>query len=203
MLPPWKVGLTGGIGSGKSIIAGLFTKIGVPVIDADVISRELTSTPGPVLQRISAAFGDSILDRGGLLDRAALRTLVFTDASARHTLESILHPLVYDRMESIYSQIESPYCILSIPLLLETDASEKVDRILVVDCPVHMQIERTYNRDKVSIEIIESVIRSQVSRESRLAAADDIIVNDGSIADLKSRVDELHAVYLQLSKNRL
>lgn len=200
MSRPYKVGLTGGIGSGKSVVAGIFAGHNVPVIDADVISRELTARPGPVVEIIAGRFGPQILNTDGSLNRAVLRTIVFADANARLELESILHPLVYKKIESAYTHIDAPYCILSIPLLLETDASEKVDRVLVVDCPVNMQIERTYNRDKVPGEIIEKIIQSQVTRSVRLAAADDVITNDGSISDLESRVLALHEKYLNLSR---
>lgn len=199
MSRPWKVGLTGGIGSGKSVVAGIFARHNVPVIDADEISREITARPGPVVQKISGRFGPQVLNRDGLLDRASLRAIVFADVRARHDLESILHPLVYEKIEDAYQQIQAPYCIFSIPLLLETDASEKVDRVLVVDCPVNLQIERTYNRDKVPIEIVERIIKSQATRSARLAAADDVIMNDGSISDLESRVFALHEQYLKLS----
>lgn len=202
MSRPWKVGLTGGIGCGKSVVASIFSRLGVPIIDADIISRELTATPGPVLQQLIDAFGPRILNGDGLLDRPALRDIIFADTGARHTLETILHPLVYARMKDIYNQLQSAYCIFSIPLLLETDASGKVDRILVVDCSVQLQIERTRNRDKVARQIVENIIRSQISRESRLAAADDVIVNNGSILDLEPKVNELHVSYLELSLNR-
>lgn len=200
MLRPWKVGLTGGIGSGKSVVADIFARHHVPVIDADEISRNLTARPGPITQQIAEVFGSEVLDHNGYLDRAALRTIVFSDEKARHKLESILHPQVYKIIAEAYSRIQTPYCIISIPLLLETDASEKVDRVLVVDCPVNMQIERTYNRDKVPREIIEKIIRSQITRSARLAAADDVITNDGSISDLETRVFALHQEYLKLSR---
>lgn len=202
MSHPWKVGLTGGIGCGKSMVAGMFARLGVPVIDADAISRDLTSGTGPVLQQLAGLFGRNILDQRGLLDRSALRNIIFSDNNARAELERILHPLVYEAMNHLYDQIDAAYCILSIPLLLETHASEKVDRILVIDCPVELQIERASNRDKVSRQVVENIIHSQVSRDMRLSAADDIIVNDGSIVSLEARVRDLHGVYLELSLNR-
>lgn len=198
MSRPLKVGLTGGIGSGKSTVSSMFARMGIPVIDADVISRELTTGHSPLVQRLVAEFGTDITDKNGVIDRQALRNRVFSDANARKMLESILHPLIFDRMEHIYHTIQAPYCIFSIPLLLESDARTKVDRILVIDCPVTLQIERACNRDKVSASIVESIIRTQVTREDRLNAADDVIMNDSTTDELQLQVSRLNEYYLKL-----
>lgn len=176
----------------------MFARMGIPVIDADVISRELTTGHSPLVQRLVAEFGTDITDKNGVIDRQALRNRVFSDANARIMLESILHPLIYDRMENIYHTIQAPYCIFSIPLLLESDARTKVDRILVIDCPVTLQIERACNRDKVSASIVESIIRTQVTREDRLNAADDVIMNDSTTDELQLQVSRLNEYYLKL-----
>lgn len=198
MSRPFRVGLTGGIGSGKSVVAAMFSRLGVPVIDADSISRDLTSSPGPVLQQIVTIFGQEVVDHAGNLNRKVLRTRIFSDNLYRQKLEAILHPAIYARMEAIYLGIDAPYCILCIPLLLETNSCSKVDRILVIDCPVSLQIERTCNRDDVPSQVIEKIINTQVSREVRLKAADDVIVNDSDVENLAIKVDELHAMYLKL-----
>jgi dephospho-CoA kinase len=197
MTRPYRVGLTGGIGSGKSVVAALFAGLGTPVIDADSISRDLTGAPGPILQKIVEQFSMDILDTRGYLDRGKLRTTVFSDKGARQKLEAILHPLIYEKMETVYLSLDAPYCIFCIPLLLETDASTRFDRILVVDCPVDVQIERACRRDQLNRETVENIIRTQVSREDRLNVADDIIVNDGSMEDLQARVIEMHKQYLK------
>ncbi len=198
MSRPYRVGLTGGIGSGKSVVAAMFSRLGTPIIDADSISRELTGSPGPILQQIVNVFGQEVIDRTGNLDRGVLRTRVFSDDLSRQKLEAILHPVINERMESIYLQIDAPYCIFCIPLLLETDSHTKVDRILVIDCPVSLQIERTCTRDNLSRKIVEKIINAQGSREIRLKSANDVIVNDSNIDNLSARVNELHIAYLKL-----
>ena len=194
-----KVGLTGGIGSGKSTVSSMFARMGIPVIDADVISRELTTGHSPLVQKLVDEFGTDITDINGVINREALRNRVFSDANSRKILESILHPLILDHMENIYQSVKAPYCIFSIPLLLESDARSMVDRILVIDCPVTLQIERACNRDKVSASIVESIIRSQVSREERLNAADDVIMNDNTTDELQLQVSRLNDYYLKLA----
>jgi len=198
MSRPLKVGLTGGIGSGKSTVSSMFARMGVPVIDADEISRELTAGRSPLVQRLVDEFGTDITDKNGVIDRQALRNRVFSDAIARKKLEAILHPLIFDHIENIYQTLEAPYCIFSIPLLLECDARAKVDRILVIDSPVTLQIERARNRDKVSASIVKNIIRSQVPRRERLKAADDVIINDSTIENLQLQVTRLNDCYLKL-----
>jgi len=202
MRRPYRVGMTGGIGSGKSVVAAMFARLGAPVIDADKISRELTGKPGPVLQEIVDLFGQDILDPGtGLLDREQLRVRVFSDNTARLNLEAILHPKIYATMENMYLALDAPYCIFCIPLLLETDACSKFDRILVIDCPLSLQIERTSDRDSISRSTVENIIKTQVSRETRLKAADDVIVNDSNLDHLEASVIALHNKYLKLVNN--
>ena len=198
MSRPYRVGLTGGIGSGKTVVAEIFSGLGIPVIDADSIARDLTSSPGPVIQHIVNVFGQEIIDQSGHLDRDILRSRIFSDELSRQRLEAILHPVVYERIESAYQVIDAPYCIISIPLLLETKACNKVDRILVIECPISLQIERTCKRDKVSRQMVEKIINTQVSREVRLKSADDLILNDSNFEYLALRVRELHAAYLKL-----
>lgn len=199
---PYRVGMTGGIGSGKSVVTDMFVRLGTPVIDADKVSRQLTGKPGPVLQMIVDLFGEDILDAStGLLDRGLLRTRVFSDNDARHNLEKILHPLIYESMEFMYLAIDAPYCIFCIPLLLETDACSKFDRILVIDCPPSIQIQRTAKRDSISRSIIENILKTQVSRETRLNAADDVIENDSTLDNVKAQVLALHNMYLKLVNN--
>jgi len=198
MFGPYKVGLTGGIGSGKSVASSIFSGLGIPVIDADQISRELTSKPGPVTSEIIQALGPGITDKTGEIDRSALRQRVFTDISSRNKLEAILHPLIYNQIESRYADLSAPYCIFSIPLLFETGAHTKVDRVLVIDCPVELQIERTCRRDNVPPHLIEKILNSQISREQRLQSADDVVVNDGNLETLSSKIHTLHVQYLKL-----
>jgi len=195
---PYKVGLTGGIGSGKSVAASIFSGLGIPVLDADQISKELTSTSGPVTSEIIQALGTGVTDNTGKLDRSTLRQLIFTDISARIKLEAILHPLIYNQMLSKYVGLSAPYCIFCIPLLFETGAHTNLDRVLVIDCPVELQVERACHRDNVSPALIEKIINSQISREQRLESADDVLVNDGSIETLNSKIHTLHLQYLKL-----
>ncbi|WP_236102093.1 dephospho-CoA kinase [Methylotetracoccus oryzae] len=189
-----RIGLTGGIGSGKSTVARAFAARGVPVLDADEIARELVQPGMPAIGSIVAAFGSELL-RGGQLDRAALREVVFHDDRKRLQLEGILHPLVYRELALRAAQLSEPYGILCIPLLLETGRRDFVDRLLVVDCPVALQIERVMRRDGSSEDTIRRIIARQASREERVAAADDVILNDGEPAAVECSVERLDAVY--------
>lgn len=195
MSNPYKVGLTGGIGSGKSLVSEIFADLGVPVIDADKIVHELISPQSPLLDDIVLLFGNEIVDDSGNIDRDRIRKLIFSDSESRKKLEAILHPHVFDIIVKEIKGISAPYCILSIPLLIETNAEDMVDTVLVVDCPVSLQVERVTKRDGVSPEHVQKIIDTQVSRESRLAAADDVISNNGSISELREVVSELHKKY--------
>ncbi|MES9962864.1 MAG: dephospho-CoA kinase [Candidatus Sedimenticola sp. 20ELBAFRAG] len=194
------VGLTGGIGSGKSAVTRLFEDLGVPVIDADQASREVVKPGQPALQQLAQRFGDQIIDSRGQLLRKALREIVFTDEQARKDLETILHPLIRQRIDQQLGELSDPYAVLAIPLLIETGASYQVDRILVVDCSVSEQVRRVSNRDGVSEAQVEAILATQASREQRLKAADDVIENSGTIEELKPRVAALHQKYLELAE---
>jgi dephospho-CoA kinase len=194
------VGLTGGIGSGKSTVADVFAALGVPVIDTDVISRELTRPGGAALDSIRLAFGESVMQTDGSLDRAALRRRVFADASARHQLEAILHPLIRLRVEKTLSQLNARYVLLVIPLLAETGAYRDVlQRILVVDCPEETQIARVKARSGLARDEVMAILAAQATREERLAVADDVILNTASPDDLRTAVESLHQHYLVLA----
>ncbi|MGR9012182.1 MAG: dephospho-CoA kinase [Gammaproteobacteria bacterium] len=197
-----KVGLTGGIGCGKSTVARFFSELNIPVLDADEIAHRLVEKGQPALAEIQQAFGAAILAPDGSLDRSRLRDLIFTDPREKQKLESILHPLVYQILQSELAPLTAPYCIISIPLLLETGMTHLVDRILVVDCPVETQIERVKNRDKLPIARIQSIIDNQVSRAFRKAKADDLIDNSNTDYRLAEQVKKLHNLYLSISANR-
>lgn len=193
------IGLTGGIGSGKSTVADLFLDLGVPVIDADVIARELVEPGQPVLQRIVHAFGNEVLLPDGKLDRARLRTLVFSDAQQRQRLESIMHPSIRAALQKRAAAVTTSYCIVVIPLLLETGQTDLVSRTLVIDTSPATQISRTMKRSGLDRAAVESIMAAQWSRARRLAGADDVITNNGTLEDLRAQVEPLHRRYLALA----
>lgn len=199
---PLKVGLTGGIGSGKTTVTDLFAKLSVPIIDADCISRELQKKGQPAYDKILELFGKDVIDKTGELRRDYLRSLVFNDIVLKKQLESVIHPEVRKRIREWLSAVNHPYCIICIPLLIESELQQTVDRILVVDAPEQMQISRACTRDAVSPEDIMKIIHSQAKREERLVQADDIIINDSSIDHLKSQVEKLNEKYLKLTATR-
>jgi dephospho-CoA kinase len=194
------VGLTGGIGSGKTTVADCFAALGVPLIDADAIARELIVPGSPVLNEIVDCFGPDMLRPSGELDRDRLRHRVFTDAGERRRLEAILHPRIRAEMERRIRLLNTPYCIVSIPLLVEAAQTDLVDRVLVVDCPPELQRERIARRGGWPEEDIEGALRVQATRAQRLQAADDVIVNDGDLDTLREKVTILHRRYLELSR---
>ena len=198
-----KIGLTGGIGSGKSTVAQYFAALGVPVIDADQIARELVSPGQPALQSIVNAFGAAVLDNAGHLDRARLRAMVFgTEAhpGQRPLLESILHPLIRAEMQRRAQAMTAPYGLLSIPLLVEGGQMDQVERILVVDAPEALQYQRVRQRDNVLLDAeITTILRAQATRQQRLAVADDVIVNDADLEKLHQQVVMLHPFYQKLA----
>lgn len=197
---PLVVGLTGGIGSGKSTVAHLFQELGVPVIDADVVAREVVSPGSPGLAAVVAAFGEEVLDAAsGRLDRARLRELAFRTPAQRRLLESILHPLIRDRMRAHLAAVRAPYCIECVPLLVETGRSAETDRVLVVDVPPEVQVQRTLKRDGGERETVRRIMEAQATREQRLAAADDVLDNGGDPSGLRERVATLHRRYLVLA----
>ena len=197
-----KVGLTGGIGCGKSTVAKIFADLNIPVLDADQIAHRLVEKGQPALAQIQQAFGTAILNPDGSLNRKNLRELVFSDTKQKQKLESILHPLIYKTLQAELEQLNAPYCIISIPLLFETGMTHFVDRILVIDCPVETQIERVKIRDNLTIERIQSIIDNQVSRAFRKAKADDLIDNSTTDYRLAEQVKKLHNLYLSLSACR-
>lgn len=196
-----RVGLTGGVGCGKTTVAQMFADMGVPVFDADQIARELVEPGRPALAAIVREFGGGVLV-DGRLDRKAMRERIYADASAKRALEAILHPLVYRALDEEAGHLKEPYCIFAIPLLLETGRRAFVDRILVVDCPPEQQYKRVGRRDGLADAEIGRIIQSQAGREEKLAAADDVIENAGSIDQLRGQVERLHRAYLVLAQSQ-
>ena len=195
-----KIGLTGGIGCGKSTVTDLFNSLyNIPIIDADIISRQLVEPEQPTLLLIQQKFGKSIINQDGSLNRAKLKNVIFSDKEKKQQLESILHPVIYQKMQLECSQQTADYCILCIPLLIEANRKEFVDRILVVDCSIEIQKERVSQRDKLTSKQISSIISSQVSRKLRLSHADDIIDNSNSANLLAEQVKKLHNQYKLLA----
>ena len=196
----FKVGLTGGIGCGKSTVSDIFVSLGVPVIDSDVIAREVVA-PGEVgLKQIVAHFGEQIVNTDGTLNRQKLRDTVFDNSDARKALETILHPLIRKRSNEQLENLNSSYAILSIPLLIENNLTNTVDRVLVVDCSEQTQIKRICARDNISRDQAKAILAAQCERNQRLNVADDIIDNDLPLAELRNKVESLHHGYLSLSK---
>jgi dephospho-CoA kinase len=194
-----RIGLTGGIGAGKSTVAEVFAGLGVPVFDADRVARELVEPGQPALAEVVAAFGDSVLAPDGRLDRAALRARVFADDAARARLEAILHPRVMDRLEALARAADADYCVLVIPLLVETGQADQVDRVLVVDLPEELQVARVVARDGGGLEAARAILRAQASRAERLAVADDVIRNAGDRAELGRAIEALDRRYRGLA----
>jgi dephospho-CoA kinase len=192
------VGLTGGIGSGKSTVAGLFQKLGITIIDTDQLARDAVQPHTAAFDIIVKKFGAVVVSESGGINRKALRDIVFTDRLARAWLEQLLHPLIREEMARQATTATSPYCIAVIPLLFETTPNPIISRILVVDIKEGLQIQRASHRDKESAAKVEAILHAQVSRETRLAGAHDIIYNDKSLADLIPQVEKLHKLYLSL-----
>ena len=193
------VGLTGGIGSGKTTVAEGFSALGVPVIDADQLARELVEPGQPALDEIIEIFGTASITADGQLDRACIRQQIYADAGLRLRLEAILHPKIRQRIKTLLSDIEDPYCIVVIPLLLETQQTDLVDRILVIDTSEKEQRQRVAARDGLSDNSIMAIMQSQADRSTRLAAADDVIVNDSDVASITNRIQELHQHYMEIA----
>jgi dephospho-CoA kinase len=194
------VGLTGGIGSGKSTVAECFAALGVPVIDTDVIARQLTEPGSEALDAIRTAFGETVMQPDGTLDRAALRRRVFADTAARHQLEALLHPRIRQAVGQALTALTAPYALIVIPLLVETGSYRDVlSRVLVVDCPEALQIARVMARSGLAPDEVNAILAAQATRAERLAAADDVIVNTASPEALRSEVATLHRRYLAFS----
>lgn len=195
------VGLTGGIASGKSAVADAFAKLGAPVIDTDVISREVVAVGEAGLDAVRKLFGPAVLTAEGELNRRALRERVFADPVKRRHLEDILHPLIRERSLRALERVKAPYAIVVVPLLVETSFGALVDRVLVVDVPVETQLQRLMQRDGLSRDAAAVMIGAQADRPSRLAAADDVIDNSGDLAATHEQVDRLHQRYLELARS--
>ncbi len=194
-----KIGLTGGIASGKTTVSNLFAKQGVTIIDADIIAHQLVQVGQPAIATIAQVFGHDILHSDGSLNRNELRNRVFACPQQRKCLEAILHPLVYTEITKQAQQINDKYCIISIPLLVETQEYAQVDRVLVVDCTELQQRRRLRQRNQFDDKIIDQILAAQATRQQRLALADDVIKNDNSLENLTTQVYNLHLQYLQLA----
>ena len=196
---PFRVGLTGGIASGKSTVANIFAELGVPVIDTDAIAREVVAPGQPALEAIRNRFGDHMIDASGNLDRAAMRREIFTNEDARHDLESILHPRIGEETRRRADAAGGPYQIIVVPLLTTSRLIDFVDRVLVVDCDEDTQIERLLARDTETIEQARRILAAQANREERLAIADNVIDNSGSLDATRKEIIRLDAIYRRLA----
>lgn len=196
---PFAVGLTGGIGSGKSTVADMFAARGASIVDTDVIAHSMTAPNGPAMPAIVAEFGAEFADASGAMDRARMRALVFSDAGAKARLEAILHPRIRDAALAAGAAASGDYVIYAVPLLIESGTwRTRVARILAVDCTEEVQIARVMARNSLPEAQVRAIMAAQVSRSQRLAAADDVIVNNAGIADLEGQVEHLHRLYLQI-----
>ena len=196
MRPNLVIGLTGGIGSGKTVVADLFSALGVAVVDADELAREVVVPGRPAYEEIVREFGTEVLTKAGELDRGLMRKRVFSDPENRNRLEAIVHPRVYAEIKQRLDALNAAYAIVVVPLLVETGGTDLVDRVLVVDAPRALQIERACRRDGATSAAIEQILATQADRDTRLEAADDVIVNDTSESSLVERVSVLHDLYL-------
>jgi len=196
-----KIGLTGGIASGKSTVCRLFSQYGIPIIDADVIARQLVEPKQEAYNEIIRTFGNDICLPNGELNRQHLRKLIFSDGNAKLQLERILHPRIRLQLFQQSNVLNAPYCILAIPLLIEAEMTELVDRVLLIDIDLPLQLTRLCERDNISVGDAKLIINSQVNRQQRLSCADDIIANNNGTENLKKQVDELHKKYLSLANN--
>ncbi|UTV28091.1 dephospho-CoA kinase [Photobacterium atrarenae] len=194
------VGLTGGIGSGKSTVADLFARYHIDIIDADIIAREVVEPGTPGLQAIVDKLGSDILLTDGTLDRAKLRQAIFNDSTLKHWLNNLLHPLIREKMQAEIRQARSPYCLLVIPLMVENNLQAMAHRLLVVDVEEDVQIARTRQRDQVDAAHVRKILAAQATRQERLEAADDVITNNGGSTELEAAVSALHQQYLPLSR---
>ncbi|MEO6351814.1 MAG: dephospho-CoA kinase [Oxalobacteraceae bacterium] len=196
----FSVGLTGGIGSGKSTVADLFAARGAAIIDTDLIAHRLCAPDGAAIAAILTQFGAAFIDTDGAMDRATMRDKVFSDPAAKQRLEAILHPLIRAETERAAQQAQGDYLMPVVPLLVESgDWSRRVTRVLVIDCPESLQIQRVIQRNRLSEAQVRAIMAHQASRAARLAAADDVITNDASANALEPQVDRLHALYRSLA----
>ena len=198
---PFVVGLTGGIGSGKSAATAYFEKLGIDIVDADEVARDVVALGSEGLKEIENRFGNSILLEDGNLNRAALREKVFSDINEKNWLNSLLHPLIRSRMQHLIGESTSPYCILSVPLLVENKLTEMCNYVVVVDCPETMQLERALKRDGSTEETIRNIMASQATRNERIEAADTVLDNSTTLSALSAQIADLHNTLLALSSD--
>lgn len=196
------IGLTGGIGSGKTTVANLFAAQQIEIIDADIVAREVVEPGSAGLQAIVEKLGSDILLTDGTLNRSKLREAIFSDNQLKEWLNQLLHPMIREKMQQDIAAAQSPYCLLVVPLMVENNLQAMTDRLLVVDVDEEIQIARTQQRDNVPAEQVRSILASQASREQRLAAADDVICNNGNGDNLEQQVTKLHQEYLALSRQQ-
>ena len=197
---PYRVGLTGGIASGKSTAAKFFGALGVPIIDTDQLARDVVEPGQPPLERLVERFGPGILTEDGHLDRPALRNIVFSDPKARADLEALTHPAIGAAVEARSTEVGGVYQILVLPLLVEKNLGSQLNRVLVVDCDEELQIRRLQSRDGSTLEQARAILNAQASRSSRLKAAHDVIKNEGDMSAVREQVEQLHARYLELAQ---
>lgn len=195
----FKLGLTGGIGSGKTVASDYFSQLGIEVVDTDVVARQVVEPGTPALEEIKAHFGTDVIQSDGTLDRKALRARVFADEKERIWLESLLHPLIRKATLQQLESAHSAYVILVSPLLIESGRHRLADRVLVIDSPERLQLSRAQHRDDSDASQIKAIMQTQFSREQRLAQADDVVINDADIASLQRQLDVLHAKYLAIA----
>ena len=198
---PLRIGLTGGIASGKTTVANFFADLGIPVIDTDVIARDVVAKGAPALAQIRADFGDAVFNDDGVLDRKAMRKLVFSDDSKRRQLEGILHPRIREAAVVQAQAVTDPYMIIVVPLLVESPMKALMDRVLVVDCSEDVQLKRLSARDTENDAQARRMIAAQASRDERRAIADDVLLNDTDLDETRRQVDALHHRYLELSNS--
>lgn len=198
---PFVVGLTGGIGSGKSAATAYFENLGIDIVDADEVARDVVALGSEGLKEIENRFGSSILLEDGNLNRAALREKVFSDINEKNWLNNLLHPLIRSRMQHLIGESTSPYCILSVPLLVENKLTEMCDYVVVVDCPETMQLERALKRDGSTEETIRNIMASQATRNERIEAADTVLDNSTTLSALSAQIADLHNTLLALSSD--
>jgi len=195
----FRVGLTGGIASGKSTVAKFFAALGVPIIDTDQVAREVVEPGQPPLERLVERFGRTILTPDGHLDRPKLREIVFSDPKARADLEALTHPAIGTAVEAWSAAAGGPYQVLILPLLVEKNLASHIDRVLVVDCNEELQIRRLQARDGSTLEQARAILNAQTSRAARLKAAHDVIQNEGDLSAVRDQVSALHARYMELA----
>lgn len=196
------IGLTGGIGSGKTTLSNYFQTLDIEIFDADIIARQLVEPNKPLYHAIIERMGTDILSKDQTLNRQKIANIIFNDPSEKTWLEECLHPPVYHQLRQLSAKAKSPYHIWSVPLLIETGAYQEVDRVLVVDAPEMQQIERIQERASMTVDQVYAIISTQVSREQRLSLADDVITNDSNLNNLYAQANQLHHIYLQLSAHQ-